>query len=275
MLAISNLLYFVGYRILGYRKSVVQTNLKNSFPEKSEAEIKVITKAFYRSFFDFVMETLNLVGITRKELRRKIIFINPEVLEEIPDDQGAIVLGTHLFNWEMYGVATSEYFDRKVIFSYQQLSSRFSDNLMLKTRSKFGAEGVLRHETAKAVIGGRKGKNAFYVLADQAPVGKAMRYWSPFLNQDTSFYHGIGKVAKMAQTPVLIVLPRKVKRGYYEIEFKWVAKDLDGLEGEDILDRYIAILQDEIRERPSEWLWTHKRWKNRRNEGDIIAKGHM
>ena len=271
MLGISNFMYWTAYKVLRYRVKVVDQNLRNSFPDKSAKELKEIRRKYYRSFFDFIMEVLKAVTISNTEIRRRVTFANPDFFKATSEESGIVVLGTHFFNWEVYGMAMSELFDRKIVFSYQKLSSNFSDTLMLNTRSKFGAKGVLRHETAKAIIGGRKSFTGFYVLADQAPVGKAQRYWTRFLNQNTSFYHGIGKVSKLANTPVMVILPKKVKRGYYEITFKWVAENLEEVTGEEILERYIEILEKHINENPSEWLWTHKRWKTKPKEEDIIS----
>ena len=59
----SDFLFFLMFHILGYRKKVVLTNLRNSFPEKSEEELKVIMKSFYIHFCDLFVETIMLYGM--------------------------------------------------------------------------------------------------------------------------------------------------------------------------------------------------------------------
>ena len=62
----SDFLYLLLYYFPGYRRDVVRTNLKNSFPEKSELEIKIIERGFYRHLADLFVESLKLTH--RREL---------------------------------------------------------------------------------------------------------------------------------------------------------------------------------------------------------------
>ena len=61
---LSDFLYLIIYYVVGYRKKVVRANLKNSFPEKSSAELLSIEKQFYRHFSDVFIETVKLLHIT-------------------------------------------------------------------------------------------------------------------------------------------------------------------------------------------------------------------
>ena len=78
---LSNLLYVIVYYFFRYRYQVVKDNLTSSFPEKSETEVNVLIKQFYRNFCDYMVETLKAISITVKELDRRVIFKNPEVME--------------------------------------------------------------------------------------------------------------------------------------------------------------------------------------------------
>ena len=75
---ISDFLFLVLYRIIGYRKQVVLTNLKNSFPDKSNLELKEIMTAFYRHFCDIVLESVKSFTISEEQLRKRLIIKIPE-----------------------------------------------------------------------------------------------------------------------------------------------------------------------------------------------------
>ncbi|MBC7125137.1 MAG: acetyltransferase, partial [Bacteroidales bacterium] len=49
---ISDIMYLIIYKIIGYRVDVVKKNLKNSFPKKTESELLEIERKFYRHFCD-------------------------------------------------------------------------------------------------------------------------------------------------------------------------------------------------------------------------------
>ena len=272
LVGISNLMYLLVYRIGRYRYSVVSRNLLNSFPEKSDQERKQLARRFYRGFFDFIIETLKLLTLSEKGIRKRVTFSNPEIFDEIEGDGACIVLGTHFLNWEIYVTASDEKLSRQLVFGYQKLNNAFFNKLIYIIRTKFGGEGMIRHETAKTILKGRKDHKFFYILGDQAPVGKAKRYWTRFLNQKTSFYHGVGQISKLSQLPVLILLPRRKERFTYEVEFAWINKVPGSMESEEILDKYIDLLEQQIVKYPEDWLWTHKRWKTKLRDEDIISE---
>ena len=80
---ISDGIYVIVYHLVGYRKKLVRKNLTDSFPDKSEAEIIGIEKAFYGWFCDYLVETIKLLTISEKELRRRMVFKGTEVVDEI------------------------------------------------------------------------------------------------------------------------------------------------------------------------------------------------
>ena len=97
----SDMFYFLVYYIVGYRKKVVENNLKESFPDKSPAELKKIEKGFYHHFCDYIFETIKLLHISDKEMLRRFKFINMELLNEISEDgKPQFLMVGHFGNWE-------------------------------------------------------------------------------------------------------------------------------------------------------------------------------
>ena len=75
---ISDVLFLLLYRLLGYRRRVVRTNLESAFPEKSEDELKRIEKGFYHFFCDYLAESVKLMTIGKENLRRRMVFKGAE-----------------------------------------------------------------------------------------------------------------------------------------------------------------------------------------------------
>ena len=98
---LSDLIYPLLYHVVRYRRKVVHANLVNSFPEKSEEEIKDIERKFYRHFCDYVMETVKLMHVSDDQMRRRMRFTNSGLIEELrKDGRPFFVYLGHQGNWE-------------------------------------------------------------------------------------------------------------------------------------------------------------------------------
>ena len=92
------------YGIMGYRKKVVYKNLRNSFPEKTEVEIKKIQRDFYRYFFDLIVETVKTLTITANTLRKRLAFDDTSIFKKyFNKNQSIIIVMGHYGNWELGG----------------------------------------------------------------------------------------------------------------------------------------------------------------------------
>ena len=88
----SDLLFPLAYYFPGYRKKVVEENLRNSFPEKTEEERRVIAKRFYRHFCDLIVETLKMAHMSTEQLSKRMTFTNNELLDRICDEGRDVVM---------------------------------------------------------------------------------------------------------------------------------------------------------------------------------------
>jgi KDO2-lipid IV(A) lauroyltransferase len=97
----SDIIFFFLYHFPSYRRNVVAANLKNSFPEKPDDELRIIEKRFYRHLSDLFIETLKLTHLSNKELTRRFTISNPEVLEKLFNSgRDLVVVHSHYNNWE-------------------------------------------------------------------------------------------------------------------------------------------------------------------------------
>lgn len=122
---LSKVLFFITYYLIGYPKKIVYHNIKTAFPEKSEGEIKVIIKIFYKRFSDFMVEALKGITISREELNKRVNFINVELLAPFSAaNQSVVVLASHQFNWEWGLLAGCLQLPFPIDAIYQKLKSK-------------------------------------------------------------------------------------------------------------------------------------------------------
>src|SRR5690606_28459867 len=108
----------------------------NSFPEKSPAELDKIEKEFYRNLCDYALEMLKTVTISPEELKRRMVFRNPGIIEEFARHNKSIIFfASHQFNWEWILVSASISPPWPIDFVYQDVNSRSFDRLMLNIRT--------------------------------------------------------------------------------------------------------------------------------------------
>jgi KDO2-lipid IV(A) lauroyltransferase len=265
---LSDFLFLLVYHVVGYRKKVVLQNLRNSFPEKGEQEIRRITKAFYKQFLEVVVEILKLASMDEAEMRRRIVFANQEVLDDfVKQGKPVITMGSHTGNWEWILSAGAVQFDFPAEGVYKPLSNAFFEEFMLYLRGRLGARLIKMKDTMRDFVKNRRVPRVIAMLSDQTPPYGEIQYWTTFLNQDTPFFVGAEKLANAFGYPVLFLDVCRIKRGYYRLTFE-VLSDGTGkpMEGEfPITEAFAQKLEASLRRNPADYLWTHKRWKHKRS----------
>jgi KDO2-lipid IV(A) lauroyltransferase len=259
---ISDLLGFILYRIVGYRKEVAYDNLRKSFPDISEKELKRIVRLSYRNLSDVMVETLKGFSLTQKRVVKRHRFVNSEVLEPfVKSGKSFIVTASHYNNWEWGGLSIPLQLDCNVAVFYKPLSNKRMDRVIKKNRERTGIEMVSFYKTAATFKKYNDRQTVYFLVADQSPSNARKSYWIDFLGRETAFLHGPELYAKSYNLPVLYADIKRVKRGYYEIDFSVLVDEPSSLKDGEITRRYAAKLEDVVRKQPENWLWSHKRWK--------------
>lgn len=264
----SNCFYYLLYYVVGYRKKVVFDNLKNSFPEKSEVELKAIAKGFYRHFADMIFEIVKSHNMGVENFKKHVTFKNIEVINKLHDEGKSIVLlTTHYGNWEWW-VYAPHFLKHKLLIVYLPLSNKLFDNYMNSLRTKFGGVMLPITETFRTVLAHhqRKEPTLTWICADQTAQWNN-KFWVKFLHQETSFFTGGERIAKKTNQAVFFLDVQKVSRGKYTLEFKEYSLDPKTLPDNRISIDYAKDLEQLIHRKPDYWLWSHKRWKHKRPEG--------
>ncbi len=257
----------LGYHVLGYRKKVIHQNLRNSFPEKTETELLAIGRRYYQFMIDLFLEMFKLLVMSPEDIERRFVFKNAHVLEPFVAQKRPIifVLG-HYGNWEWCGQSfhLKHRFQQDVL--YHPLSSPFFDWLMFKLRSRFGVGLIPMQVSIKEMLKRNALLTATAFIADQTPSNVESCYWMPFLNQDTPVFLGTEKIAKKMNRPVVYVHLNQIKRGYYEASFTIITENPKDTPDNWITKQHTELLEKDILSKPELWLWSHRRWKHKRQD---------
>ncbi len=269
---LSDIVSFVLNYGVKYRRKVVEKNLKNSFPSASDKELKQMRNGFYTHFTDVFLEFFKGLTISKQEIEKRINFENINLLrDELDKDQPILLVLGHHGNWEWI----IHYLNINKLNSdivYKSLSSSFFDNLTNTIRTHFGTQylTLLRKEEAvRATLERRKLTRILILAADQVP-GVDSAHWITFLGQDTGFFRGPEKFALQLNYPVYYMQMIRVKRGFYTLSCKKIAQPpYHSVKEGDILNVFAQHLEQTITAHPSQYLWSHKRWKYQKPKSDV------
>ncbi len=261
----SDFIYLFMFYIIGYRKKVVLENLKLSFPEKSDAELRTISKKFFKHFIDLIMESVKAFSISKKQISKRYTYKNPELVNElIKKGKNIALVGAHQANWE-WSISLPLVLDINVYGAYTKLNNKYFENWLRKSREKFGVIGYKTSDTVRGIQKNMNNKKqgAYILLSDQSPQPHKTYYWRDFFNIKVPVHTGAEMLSKKFDLVVINYVTRKVKRGYYETEFQLITDTPKTYKDYQITDAYTKLTEDNIKLQPELYLWSHRRFKHR------------
>ncbi|MGI6048832.1 MAG: lysophospholipid acyltransferase family protein [Petrimonas sp.] len=268
---LSDFLYIIVYYVVGYRKKVVRKNLVNSLPHKKEDDIIRIEKKFYHHLCDYGVETIKTLRISEKEIRKRMVFKNPEIVNRLTKDGNSCLLSLgHYGNWE-WVTSIGLYLLPEVESGhvYKTLKSKAFDELFLKIRSRFKPKPIEMKRIYRTIIQKKNDGKAMVIgfLSDQRPPkNHSDEYWTTFLNQDTQVQTGMERIAQQFGFAVVYLDIKKVKRGHYVGDFSVITADGSNEEPHAIMGKYTRKLEETILYEPAYYLWSHNKWSRKKKQ---------
>ena len=257
-------------RCLRYRYKTVTDNLRQSFPDKSDKEIRVIRRHFYSNLAEMIVNTVVQARMSDEECRSRLLFENNDDMKSIVGDNACVALTSHLGCWEFYGFWGMWLPNHVLVAVYHKIHNPVIDELCKRLRDHACELPVAAHESLRFFMRYRKGYEGrqlvMGLISDQNPPRYSDSHWFRFLNRDTIFFEGGEQLALKYKLPVFYATQYKVRRGYYRAVLTPIYDGREELAPHEITERYVRLLEKDIELRPEMWMWSHKRWKHRRGE---------
>jgi KDO2-lipid IV(A) lauroyltransferase len=247
---------------------VVFQNLTNSFPDKSTTEVRQLAKKFYRHFCDLIVEGIKLFNISLEELIRRYKFKNPELLNHYYDrGQSIIIVAGHYNNWENFAKSCNQQMKHQAVGIYTPLTNSFMEKKFSASRTMYDMVLLPKRQVKEYFANNKDLLKAVIFVADQSPSRRTKRvHWMTFLNQDTPVMFGTEKYAKEYNYPVIFTSINKLKRGVYDVWFELLEENPVDTPHAEITEKHTHRLEQLILAQPEYYLWTHKRWKRKKED---------
>ncbi|HLG03960.1 MAG TPA: lysophospholipid acyltransferase family protein [Bacteroidia bacterium] len=264
--ALSGILRFFLYDVFRYRRKVVMKNIRASFPDRSEVELHLVESRFYSQLCDTILEGFKMFSISRSQLQRRIKTINPEVIDKFyAAGKNVIIAVGHFNSWELLLTGFDSFIRHRAVVIYQPLTNSFFDKKIREARGRMGTK-MLAAKNVKNFFSTQAGELTATVFAiDQSPSSPERCYWMNFLNQETPVLFGTEKYAKEFDLPVIYARLKKIRRGYYTLEFEEVTSEPQSTAYGTITEKATRMLEKDVLTAPESWLWSHRRWKHRKS----------
>jgi Kdo2-lipid IVA lauroyltransferase/acyltransferase len=259
---LTDALYVIVYHVWGFRRELSLTNLRNSFPEKSAVEIERIARDSYRNACNLLAEVLKGSAMDGDELCQRVQIRNIEVVEQFAKSGTSVVmLASHHCNWEWLLLVLCIRLGISVDAVYKPLRVGAVDRFMRIMRSRFGGNPIPVKQFLTEVFKRRGSTRIFALVADQTPPHDEDKHWTRFLNQETAFFVGADKIARITRSPVLFVGMQRTRRGHYEVNLQLLAQPPYAGVDTAIIECYARVAEAHIRQHPADWLWMYRKWK--------------
>lgn len=259
---VSDFFYFILYILLKYRVKVVRKNLHTAFPFKTEAELRTIERKFYHHFCDILLEMVKSYGMSEKEMKKRMVYPNPEVLKKYEEEErNILIMCSHYASYEWL-LSLAYFLEHKSYALYTPLSNKYFDRLLQKIRMKHHSYLLPRY-TAHREMKKHKDAHGVYCYgfaSDQIPNNKK-NYRRPFLGLNVPVFTGAERLGKALNTVIVFAKIEKVKRGYYQTTFEVLAENPTEYVDFQITDMFFERINRQIYDKPEFYLWTHNRFK--------------
>lgn len=245
---------------------MVATNLELAFPDKPKKERKLIEKKFYKHMIDMFLEMIKSISISEEQLVKRFIIKNPEELERLEkQDKSVIVMYGHYASYE-WSIVVVNHISYRGYGIYKKIKNKYFDRLVKGIRSKYNTELIPTKEAISQIQQSEQDniRSMTAFLSDQSPKNyKRAFHWTNFMGIKVPCHTGAEMLAKKLDLAVTYLRINKVKRGFYEADFVSLTDNAKQIKDYEITDNFTQLLEQQIRQAPEYYLWTHKRWKHR------------
>jgi KDO2-lipid IV(A) lauroyltransferase len=260
--------YGLGYiaaKIPSDRNRVIKINLKLCFPDLSETQADLLRKQHWRLLGRSLVEK-SIIWLGSEKQLSKMIEVKSSI--DLSSRKPRILVNMHFTGIEgaiiLSALAKRMGWPRTSGF-FQRMKNPFFNQKMIKWRNRFGGNSIDRQGNTKAII--REIRNGdLIIVAPDIDLGLKDSEFVPFFGIDTNTITTISRLASISGAEVcLMTTTLKDDGSGYLCKIGKPLKDFPTGDYKEDTARLNRHFEDEIRLRPAEYYWVHKRFKNRPN----------
>lgn len=258
--------FFVQY-IFKYRVNLVKKNLQTSNLDLTQKEIILTKKNFYKHFCDLTLEIIKLDFMKESEIKDRFSIKNKEITNEFFKKNKSVILMVSHYGGYEWCAALGYYLNHDITAVYTPLKNKALEKVIYESRTKHNLKLISRYNAISEIATFQKNNNIFIygMVADQSPQIRSKNYWTNFLGVHVPVFTGSERLAKKHNIPVVFGKINKPSRGKYEMEMQLIAEKPNDFKDFEITEKYLKLVEEQINDNPSYYLWTHNRFKHKKS----------
>lgn len=260
--------------VIRLRRGYVLATLARCFPEKTPADCRAIYAEMCRHQALNLMELFRFAGGKEAELGSLLEVHGEEiVIKALERGQGVLILIAHFGNYDLMGLFASKLFGYPLNIITKELRNAGLNKLWWDMRRKAGVKEIPARKSYRACVRAlRKNELVGFMLDQNRPGFQGV--FVDFFGKSAATTQGLAFMAAQTGAPVVPVFMHRTPEGRHVLEVHPLIEPPPDREEETLLActaAYTKIIEDEVRRYPAQWLWLHKRWKNRPRPDSLQA----
>ena len=260
--ALSEVAVFILTHVIRYRRDVIEQNIRTVFPNHASKEVNQLINHFYRNFADTFTESIKLLSLSKAQIDKRCTIDFSVVRQLMQEGKSVQLMAAHQFNWEYVNQVIPGQIPGPYYLVYRTIQSSVFNQLFLFLRSRQGGKPVAAEAFAAARDQIFAQPAALILGADQNPSQPDRAIWIEFFGKATPFHPGPAKGAIAKNTAMVMLNLTRKKRGYYHLDATLITRDCANYTPEQLTWLYKKETERLILENPSNYLWSHRRWRH-------------
>jgi KDO2-lipid IV(A) lauroyltransferase len=248
------------YCIPSRRKHIVQVNLQLCFPGKTTAEYELLGRSHFRHVVrSYVERGVQWFGSARAI--EKLVQLESRIDLDDENSPPTIFMGFHFVAIEVGCMLYS--MKLPITALYTPMSSKRLNTLAVEQRGRFGADMVMRADSARRILKLLR-KGGSVMLAADMDHGIENSVFVPFFGVQACTLTSVSRLARLGGARVVPFVTEVLPdyKGYKMTIFEPLA-DFPSESDETDARRMNEFLESQIVRFPEQYYWVHRRFKHR------------
>lgn len=259
LIFLAKFVYLIDYKHKRYSKINLDLVYKDTISLERKNEI--IQNSYYNLFFNLYEHIENeFLGL--EELEKKITIINEDIiLSALKEEKKIILISAHYGNWEYITSYISLKYSPTTMVG-RPLNNKYLNEDLRVAREKHNSEMLDKKGSAKGLIKALRDNRIVGLAIDQhVPVNRGELI--KFLGHDAVQTDSSTRIA--IKTGAVIIPVFFIKDDFRKYTIKFCPEIDPSLYDNDvnkITQLQADAMSNQILEKPDDWFWLHRRWKD-------------
>ena len=251
---------------------MVLENLRTVYgPSLSDADQRRMAQCFYTHLSKLFFENLSLSWMSQDQIRNQLRIEGLEIVEKASQEgKGVIFLTGHFGNWELCPIAGMMHipqFKGRFHILRRQIGNKWIEKLLFRRFYQAGLNVIPKRNSLDQVLEALAKNDVVTFIIDQHAKLKKDGIAVEFFGKKAGTFRSLALVAGKTGAPVVPTISYREKTGKHAMEFrqplKWIEHPDFDTEIYLNTKHYNEQIERMILDHPDQWLWAHKRWKNK------------